>query len=627
MANTNKTAERLVTDLMRELDLTREQALGFVGNLAHESAGFKKLEEVGPGKGYGYAQWTGPRRTAFESWSKKQGLEPSSYEANLGFIVKEMKGPERSSLARIKKADTADKAATVAMNSYFRPGVPHLDSRKDWTSQFASSVPQNAALSAIDQVAPIPATRPPGLGYGDLSSRSVPTTQVTASPNVPTTNLEQLQLGLERYASAKKANMVGVPTVVPSAGASRNASGMVTLQPPAPRRDFGADAKDAIGMLTDRTFILKKMASEQASSFIDRSKREAEIANRPSSAPRAPLATAPRPQLKISGSGEGKLGVKANVYSTIGGSSGVGGANQVGTTQLPRGVVPASVQRDMATIRAMPPQVGIRPSAAGTLGVTARPSGSVTLAPKAPAVPTQQQMQAMRAVPAVAQNTRPGLPAPRVLPNSNVLPATGQPRLASNQYDFNPADYDPRANAYVPKTTSPALAAIDITVPYGGAKPVAPIPASWEQQRIARARAAPQLRAPIPAPFNQGMVARSRIPAAAPPVTRVSAPLVRQAMPAPRPAPRPSGGLFASLFGGGQGGGLFGGAPPAPYMNSTPSRPSVAPAVAAQQAQGLSPSQAYAAANTAAQQQAIANSANPERNAQRASLASQWGFD
>ena len=45
------------------------------------------------------------------------------------------------------------------------------------------------------------------------------------------------------------------------------------------------------------------------------------------------------------------------------------------------------------------------------------------------------------------------------------------------------------------------------------------------------------------------------------------------------------------------------------------------------QAQGLSPQQAYAAANQAAQERAIANSRDPERNAARASLAARWGFD
>ncbi len=45
------------------------------------------------------------------------------------------------------------------------------------------------------------------------------------------------------------------------------------------------------------------------------------------------------------------------------------------------------------------------------------------------------------------------------------------------------------------------------------------------------------------------------------------------------------------------------------------------------QAQGLSPSQAYAAANAQAQQRAIANSSNPSAKSVRASLAAQYGFE
>ena len=59
-------APMIMADLKRELGLTHEQAAGLVGNLGYESAGFKALQEGRPisgAGGFGYAQWTGPRRT------------------------------------------------------------------------------------------------------------------------------------------------------------------------------------------------------------------------------------------------------------------------------------------------------------------------------------------------------------------------------------------------------------------------------------------------------------------------------------------------------------------------------------------------------------------------------------
>ena len=61
---------RLVADLARDFNLTPAQAAGIAGNLAHETGGFKHMQEIQPmipgsRGGYGFAQWTGPRRRAF----------------------------------------------------------------------------------------------------------------------------------------------------------------------------------------------------------------------------------------------------------------------------------------------------------------------------------------------------------------------------------------------------------------------------------------------------------------------------------------------------------------------------------------------------------------------------------
>lgn len=167
-------AARLVNDLMREFSLTKAQASGFVGNLAHESAGFNTLQEVGYqryGKnargGYGYSQWTGPRRRQFEAWVEKRGLDPASYAANWGFLRHELKNTaERAVLPALRKAKTAEDAAKIVSNRFLRPGTPHMQSRIDYSNHVfrmgSSAFPPQLALAEI----PVPSSRPPGFPHG-----------------------------------------------------------------------------------------------------------------------------------------------------------------------------------------------------------------------------------------------------------------------------------------------------------------------------------------------------------------------------------------------------------------------------------------------------------------------------
>ena len=96
-------APMIMADLKRELGLTHEQAAGLVGNLGYESAGFKALQEGRPisgAGGFGYAQWTGPRRRKFMQYAQQRGLDPKSHEANVGFLKHELTGEHSATLPR-----------------------------------------------------------------------------------------------------------------------------------------------------------------------------------------------------------------------------------------------------------------------------------------------------------------------------------------------------------------------------------------------------------------------------------------------------------------------------------------------------------------------------------------------
>lgn len=149
----NEIANRLISDLMADFGLTREQAAGVAGNFAHETLNFTRMQERGTSRGgLGYAQWTGTRRTDFENWAAERGLDTGSYEANYGYLKHELETDpyERRQFMRVTAATTPEEAAQIVSNEFLRPGTPHLDRRIDLATQFAGP--------ATPRVAPTPAT-------------------------------------------------------------------------------------------------------------------------------------------------------------------------------------------------------------------------------------------------------------------------------------------------------------------------------------------------------------------------------------------------------------------------------------------------------------------------------------
>jgi hypothetical protein len=126
----------VMNDLMSDFHLTDQQAAGILGNLGHECAGFTILREIGQleGKGgYGWAQWTGPRRGTFLQWCKDNGnLDWKSDDANSGFLKFELHGSEAGSIRKLKEVSAIEDATENFMDNYLRPGTPHLNMRIEW---------------------------------------------------------------------------------------------------------------------------------------------------------------------------------------------------------------------------------------------------------------------------------------------------------------------------------------------------------------------------------------------------------------------------------------------------------------------------------------------------------------
>jgi hypothetical protein len=127
-------APTIMRKLMADFALTDEDAAAIVGNLGHETRGFEKLQEISPTVkgsrgGYGWAQWTGPRRRAYEAYCKRNGLDPASDKANYGFLWVELTTTETAAIPAVKRAVGLAAKVKAFELGFERAGIKHYDSR------------------------------------------------------------------------------------------------------------------------------------------------------------------------------------------------------------------------------------------------------------------------------------------------------------------------------------------------------------------------------------------------------------------------------------------------------------------------------------------------------------------
>lgn len=136
-------APQIAKVLEHTFDLDREETIAILGNLGHESGGFKSLQEkkpLIPGSrgGYGIAQWTGPRRKRYENHCAARGLDPASLEANLTYLVWELQNdPVESKAIQAVKNAQGRRAKVIAFETSFErahKNYKHYDSRMKWAS-------------------------------------------------------------------------------------------------------------------------------------------------------------------------------------------------------------------------------------------------------------------------------------------------------------------------------------------------------------------------------------------------------------------------------------------------------------------------------------------------------------
>lgn len=136
-------APRMMRDLIRDFSpLADFQAAGAVGQWRwrkrrlHPNPGAAP-DEPGSKGGLGFFQWTGMgangRRRVLEKLLKEMNRNPDSYDANYEMLRRELKGTERATIPKLRKAKDIDEATKIFMVSFERPGIPHYEGRVTWS--------------------------------------------------------------------------------------------------------------------------------------------------------------------------------------------------------------------------------------------------------------------------------------------------------------------------------------------------------------------------------------------------------------------------------------------------------------------------------------------------------------
>lgn len=133
-----KKAPVVMRGLMREFHaLKPDDAAAVLGNIGGESGGFTIMQEqkptvAGSRGGYGWCQWTGPRRRAFEAWCAAQGMDISSDEANFGYLCHELRTTEKGALPAVIRANGLANKVMAFERGFERAGIPHYEGRIKW---------------------------------------------------------------------------------------------------------------------------------------------------------------------------------------------------------------------------------------------------------------------------------------------------------------------------------------------------------------------------------------------------------------------------------------------------------------------------------------------------------------
>jgi hypothetical protein len=155
-------APGIMEKLIADFGLKDFQAAGIVGNIGEECDGFREMQEkkpLIPGSkgGFGWAQWTGSRRTKFELFCSTNGLSPFSDAANYGYLKDELNDSQKEARDAVRKTPNLSKAVRIFEATFekAKAGLEHFDRRDDWANLALDSFRNDAESRVPPEVAKI----------------------------------------------------------------------------------------------------------------------------------------------------------------------------------------------------------------------------------------------------------------------------------------------------------------------------------------------------------------------------------------------------------------------------------------------------------------------------------------
>jgi hypothetical protein len=109
--------DTILTYLQTQLGLSPAQAAGVAGNLQVESGFNPAAYNAGEGA-IGIAQWEGGRRQALDAFAAQAGSSETDLGTQLGFLVKELHGPESGAYQQLLATSDPGSAA-AAFDQYY----------------------------------------------------------------------------------------------------------------------------------------------------------------------------------------------------------------------------------------------------------------------------------------------------------------------------------------------------------------------------------------------------------------------------------------------------------------------------------------------------------------------------
>lgn len=129
MASLSSTAQ-YIWNYLRGQGLTPAATAGVMGNLMQESS----LNPNAPGGGL--AQWIGSRQVALDNYAVHIGESPNSLDAQLGYLMQELRSGQYGSISALNSQPTPAQAAMYFEQNFEKAGVPMMQNRVNYADQF-----------------------------------------------------------------------------------------------------------------------------------------------------------------------------------------------------------------------------------------------------------------------------------------------------------------------------------------------------------------------------------------------------------------------------------------------------------------------------------------------------------